>query len=271
MQHMATITGNQEILKSVGLLDGHEKDYYMLVADKTLQLIKDEVENTTDLTLAVNSKILLDIFAKDSKAIRSIVKRPAITKAYAAKDITVYKYVQQAALECGIHIPYRVLNTFTKHLIMAINDVLVNELKLMKMLQDMVGKYKEIITWKMSPISDFIVLIDNKITKVFETKFSKLLPSGNKIKLHTTYKVVLGMQNIMKNKNSIFVNLIHSMDALHIAIILKEMNTIPTLPIHDALLLEMTTDLNIISKLMTTHLRIQLFGDEFHRDIISMN
>jgi hypothetical protein len=23
--------------------------------------------------------------------------------------------------------------------------------------------------------------------------------------------------------------------------------------------------------LMTTHLRIQLFGDEFHRDIISMN
>jgi hypothetical protein len=98
------------------------------------------------------------------------------------------------------------------------------------------------------PNSDFVVVIRNLKVEYHDLKFS-LQVEGKTVEIHTTFKTLKEEQNTIKNKNSIFVNIIHSIDALHIAIIVKTLN-IDSLPIHDALLLPIKRNLSEVKEVI---------------------
>lgn len=62
-------------------------------------------------------------------------------------------------------------------------------------------------------------------------------------KIHTQYTVTYDTPDIDKLKSSIFVNIIHSLDALHLSLIVKSIKHNNFLTIHDALLFNATENL----------------------------
>ena len=96
----------------------------------------------------------------------------------------------------------------------------------------------------MSPVSDFTVYCDNPVKETLKVQVSNVI---NGYKLNTNINIIKPGQNQLKSKNRIFVNIIHACDALHIALIIKNLNT-RILPIHDAILVSIDSDVSLIKE-----------------------
>ena len=254
LQHAAAISGNDKILAILGMVEKegvNKEDIYLKTAELLIKKIQTwRVEELTrdkpssDTIVSSLEKIIEDLSTLSNEALRSLAKKPLITKAYNASHSRLLDYVKVELKNSKLTWRSELIRLFIIALKATITDVIINEIRLMKKVQRLVKNVNVPYGWTIRPNSDFTVYCNNPIK---ETRDVNLKSPLSGYELHTTINILKQGQNILKNRNRIFVNIIHSIDALHIALIIKHTSN-QILPIHDAILVAIGTNLDSIQE-----------------------
>jgi hypothetical protein len=231
IQHAATLVNNEEAIKATGVLEGGTLDIYTIIAERTLKKIKENIHN---LEFQELSKHLIRNTEEEQnkiiKTLRAITKRPTIVIIYSATKSTIQNYVHTAIKEEGLKISWRRRQTLANVIIDQAFKALSKELGLMKYMQIIVISGNK-IRWNLNPLSDFTPRdIYIKVTNVP----IKINYKNHRIK--TSINVMSNIANKRAIKQAIFVNIIHSLDALHLQLFISDIKDKNLLTIHDAIL-----------------------------------
>jgi hypothetical protein len=170
---------------------------------------------------------------------------------YSATTSTMQNYVHNALKDEGVHISWRSRQLLANIIIDIAFKALSKEMGLMKYMQRLIGK-GNMISWRLRPWSDFKPGDTyNKLTNVpIQLKFR-----GHRMK--TSFNVVSNLADTRAMKQSVFVNIIHSLDALHLQIFLETVQDKNLLTIHDAILHPWTANkADIVNSIATTFMKI---------------
>lgn len=231
IQHAATIVGNTEAIQATGVLPQNTNidDIYTKVAKSTI------VEIQQDPTNPINEEIIKTLNPSDPntiKIIRNIAKRPTMVIIYSATARTIGEYVYEALKDNNIKLSKEARQLLAKTIINKAFGFLSQEVSLMKELKKIISKEIPIISWEFGKLTDYVVKdtyfkIENKDIK---------LSHGNK-QFHTSYNIITPKVDTISMKNALFVNIIHSLDALHLILTIKSLTNKNIFTIHDAYLL----------------------------------
>lgn len=148
IQHFSRIVGNEEVAKIVGLsTEKRERDFYTTIANKTIEILKNNTINSEEIEATESDQVLTQLQESGAMGkLRRIVKKPAITKAYAAKFITAIQSVKEECSKLGVTLTPSNLKTFTRAIITALNTTITKESELMKTLSSLAYRHKDSIS-----------------------------------------------------------------------------------------------------------------------------
>ena len=254
LQHAAAISGNENILAILGIVEKegiNKEDIYLKTANMLVTKINKWIEEEKSSDNPKSDTIVsnLEFISKDlsllpQQNLRSLAKKPLITKAYNASHFRLLEYVKKDLKDSNLSWRNEIISLFIIALKHTLTEVIIKEIQLMKQVQELVKDVNVPYGWTIRPNSDFKVICDNPIKTNIEVVLKSPLSKNS---VHTTINVLLQGQNAIKNRNRIFVNIIHSIDALHIALIIKNTRN-QILPIHDAILVAIGSDLSLIQE-----------------------
>lgn len=251
IQHASTIVGNEEAMLATGVIASQVavEDMYTKVAKSTL------IEIQQDPTNPINEEILKTLDPSDPntlKIMRAIAKRPTMVIIYSATQRTMGEYVYEALLDNKIELSKEARQLLAKTIINKAFGFLSREVSLMKELKKMVRKEMPIISWEFGELTDYVV--KDSYFKL-ENKDIKLSHRGKNF--HTSYNVITSKVDTLAMKNALFVNMIHSLDALHLILTTKSLTNKNIFTIHDAYLLNWNYNkVDLLQKLNEHFIRI---------------
>ena len=230
IQHAGTIVNNIEAMKATGVINTPgTPDIYTQVAIATLKHLKEIEPNkeTTEILRVLNPKR-----PETLRIMRTITKRPTIVIAYSATQITIIEYIFDTLVDKGITLNKEARTLLAKTIINKAIEFLSKEVMLMKELKNIINKDIPHLKWNFGNLTDFTVKdtyfkLDNKEIKIRH--------QGKQF--HTRYNVVTSKVDVLGMKNAVFVNIIHSLDALHLIKVSLKLTDKRFITIHDAYLI----------------------------------
>jgi hypothetical protein len=234
IQHAATLVNDETNITATGVLPGGMRDRYEIVAHNTLKIIAANTQNKAFAELAKAFPYETDEQRKNSLILlRAISKRPTITVIYSATDFSLINYIIDIIKELNLkHLSWERKIVLAQTIIEIISNLLYGEIKLIRRVQKMPTANNTMIRWNFGEFSDFKPR--ETYTKVLQREI-KLTFQGTSFK--TYYNVQSHLANKVAMKNAIFVNIIHSLDALHIQTVINNLVNTQLFTIHDAYLI----------------------------------
>ena len=246
IQHARTIVNNEEGMRATGVIPTpNEVDMYIKVATKTLRDIMKIPQTET------TQEILTKLPQNDPttlKTMREITKRPTIVIIYSATKFTIMEYIFQILIDKGIIISKEARILLAEVIIENALGFLAKEVSLIQELKNLIRKEIPYLEWNFGELTDYRV---KDVYYKLENKEIKIRHAGRQF--HTTYNVVTNKVDIRGMKDALFVNIIHSIDALHLILTSKEVIDKNFIPIHDAYLINWTHNkIDLMNKLNET-------------------
>jgi hypothetical protein len=123
------------------------EDFYERILKLTLESLKMTAENPEkQKEKEIAEEILKEIIDQKPRALRNLVKKPAMTKAYSASYLTSYSYIKEELKNIGVTLSKQALDILVKTIIMSITMTIRNEIQLIKTLQKRVAHHNDRIT-----------------------------------------------------------------------------------------------------------------------------
>lgn len=235
IQHIGAITGNEVSIRATKVIEpiqGEEYiDFYTLVGEVIIQYLNNEI--TLEIKKEIDQNVLKTLAEtfKSASELRPIIKKAVITKAYAVTSYSIIKYINERILKAGIKLTYNHAAALTSIVNAVLNILLPIEIQLIKDLQNRVSYIGAKVIWDLKPLSDFKPHFENYIDTLTWVNLT-----ANDRNYKTRFKSSSRDPNIIKNKASVTANVIHSLDALQIRIVINRLE-IPIITLHDAYLI----------------------------------
>jgi DNA-directed RNA polymerase len=141
--------------------------------------------------------------------------------------------------------------TLANTIIEIITNLLIKEIELINWIQKMPRSNSTRMRWDFGEYSDFKP--KENYTKVLKREI-KLNAGGTTFK--TYYNVQTHKANKIAMKNAIFVNIIHSLDALHMQIVITRLTNTQLFTIHDAYLINANYPRDILVMQINYHFKL---------------
>ena len=234
IQHAATLVNNEVSILATGVTpaDFESEDLYTQIAKRVLNKIATNIHIPEFAELAAKFPTETDLNKSQSVTrLRAIAKKPTMVSIYSATKITIIQYVYETLNELDITIRKRAKNLLANIIIDISLKASHKEMSLMNTMKTMVTNKSNIIEWNFGELRDFKP--HEVYNKIDQKEFKIRL--ANK-QFHTTYNLMTNKADTMAIKRATFVNIIHSLDALHLNIIINRVSDTNIITIHDAFL-----------------------------------
>ena len=177
---------------------------------------------------------------------RKIVKRPTMTICYAAKEWSNKAYIKEAFKEKGVEVTKEELNVCTKAMRKAMAEVLPGPLRILKWIEDEVGRAFKRGARKLRWVTPSGFVVTQRLMKKdWVTMDLQLLG-------RCQLRVATGDSNdvdVKHHKNATSPNLVHSLDSSLIHKVVNKFENKPIALIHDSVLCR-ATDMTHLSSLV---------------------
>ena len=234
IQHAATIVNNTESILATGVIpsEWETDDLYTKIAKRTLNKIA-RYKHLPEFK-EIAEKLPWDRdFNKDLsvKTLRAISKKPTMVSIYSATKFTIIQYVYEVLEELNIDLSRTAKRTLAITIIEESLKASTKEIYLMETIKRIVSNNRNKISWKFGRLSDFQ---PSEVYNKVEQKDFKI--NLNNKQFHTTYNLLTNKVDTQSMKYATFVNIIHSLDALHLNLVINRLRDTNVLTIHDAIL-----------------------------------